>query len=114
MFKDEQYHSIGVSTYRQALLQAILMAYDQSASLKDRFEYARQCLIEMFPHRARPGKTYQGLVKAIRRIPSGIREQFGLCRQKKNRSSIVTYHALSYGQWIALALAYGAWDRRRT
>lgn len=59
------------------------MAYDQSASLKDRFEYARQCLIEMFPGRARPGKTYQGLVKAIRKIPAQIREQLQLhlCRQ---------------------------------
>ena len=59
------------------------MAYDQSASLKDRFQYARQCLIEMFPTRRQPGKTYQGFVKAVCRIPSKIREQLQvhLCRQ---------------------------------
>lgn len=57
------------------LLQAILMAYDPSASLKDRFENARQSLVEMFAHRARPGKTYQGWVKALCRIPTNFREQ---------------------------------------
>jgi len=36
-------------TLPYTILQAILMAYDQSASLKDRFQYARQGLIEMFP-----------------------------------------------------------------
>lgn len=70
-------------TRQNIIIQAILMAYDQSASLKDRFEYARQGLIEMFPSRGRPGKTYQGFVKAIRKIPSAIREQLQLhlCRQ---------------------------------
>ena len=70
-------------TLQSTIIQAILMAYEPSASLKDRFEYARQSLVEMFPSRARPGKTYQGLVKAIRKIPSKIREQLQLhlCRQ---------------------------------
>ena len=58
------------------------MAYDPSASLKDRFVNARQCLVEMFPNRLRPGKTYQGFVKALRKIPSRFREQLPLhlCR----------------------------------
>jgi hypothetical protein len=51
MFKQEQHNNIGAPTYRHSLLQAILMAYDPSASLKDRFQYARQCLMEMFPRR---------------------------------------------------------------
>lgn len=59
------------------------MAYDSSASLKDRFQSARQCLREMFPTRRQPGKTYQGFVKAVCRIPSNLREQLQshLCRQ---------------------------------
>ena len=65
-------------TRQHVILQAILMAYDPSASLKDRFTYARQALMEMFPHRARPGKTYQGFVKALRQIPSALREQLQL------------------------------------
>jgi hypothetical protein len=70
-------------TWPSTIFQAILMAYDQSASLKDRFQYARQCLMEMFPRRRRPGKTYQGFVKAVRRIPAKLREQLQahLCRQ---------------------------------
>ena len=70
-------------TLEYIALQAILMSYDQSASLKDRFENARQCLVGMFPYHLRPGKTYQGFVKAIRRIPSEIKEQLQahLCQQ---------------------------------
>lgn len=58
------------------------MAYDPSAYLKDRFANARQCLVEMFPNQRRPGKTYQGFVKALCKIPSGFREelQLHLCR----------------------------------
>ena len=40
-------------------LHTILMAYDRSASLKDRFGNARQCLVEMFPR-------YLGQLRAIR------------------------------------------------
>lgn len=59
------------------------MAYDPSASLKERFQSARQCLAEMFPSRRRAGKTYQGFVQAVRRIPSDLREhlQAHLCQQ---------------------------------
>ncbi len=70
------------------------MAYDSSASLKDRFTYARQSLVEMFPKWLRPGKTYQGFVKALRKIPSEFREQLQLhfCR----------HHEI----WILSDLAY--------
>jgi len=70
-------------TLTYTIFQTILMAYDPSASLKDRFENARQSLVEMFPRRLRPGKTYQGLVKAVCRIPAKIRRQLQLhlCRR---------------------------------
>ncbi len=72
-------------TLQPTIYQAILMAYEPSASLKNRFIYARQCLVEMFPNRKRPGETYQGLVKAIRKIPSEILEQLQLhlCRMHR-------------------------------
>ena len=44
--------------------QALLMVYASEATLKDGFNNARQCLIEMSPSRRRPGKTYQGFIKA--------------------------------------------------
>jgi len=51
------------------IYQAVLMAWDSSEALRDRFDNARQALVEMFPHHRRPGATYQGYVKALRRIP---------------------------------------------
>jgi hypothetical protein len=45
------------------------MIYATDGALKDRFESARTCVIEMFPGRRRPGRTYQGFMKAQRRIP---------------------------------------------
>jgi hypothetical protein len=45
------------------------MIYATDEALKDRFEAARTCVIEMFPGRRRPGRTYQGFIKAQKRIP---------------------------------------------
>lgn len=52
--------------------QAVLMAYDSSATLQDRFAHARQTLIEMFPFRRRPGGTYQGFIKALKQLPAAL------------------------------------------
>jgi len=48
---------------------ALLMIYATDAALKDRFETARAAVIAMFPGRRHPGRTYQGFIKAQRRIP---------------------------------------------
>jgi len=75
-------------TTQCTVVQAILMAYDPSASLQDRFENARRSLIEMFSHRRRPGKTYQGHVKAVRGISPAFRQQIqGHLRQQHHRVS---------------------------
>ncbi len=83
------------------MFQAILMAYDPSASLKDRFANARQCLVEMFPNRRRPGATYQGLVKAVVRLPDEIREQLQqhLCQEHKK----VAGDSWRVRGWVAFA-----------
>jgi len=47
---------------------ALLMIYAADEALQDRFKAARRCVIEMFPRRRRPGKTYQGLIKAQNRL----------------------------------------------
>ena len=54
------------------IYQAVLMAYDSSAILQDRFAHARQTLIEMFPSRRRPGRTYQGFIKALKQLPAAL------------------------------------------
>lgn len=45
------------------------MIYATEAALKDRFEAARSCVIEMFPGRRQPGRSYQGFIKAQKRLP---------------------------------------------
>lgn len=58
------------------------MAFDGSESLHDRFEHARQSLVEMFPAERRAGKTYQGFVKARRRLsPEMVEHLQGHLRQ---------------------------------
>jgi hypothetical protein len=56
------------------VLQALLMVYESSESLKDRFTLAREALIEMFPGARRPGETYQGFIKAQNRVPVQAQE----------------------------------------
>ena len=46
----------------------LLMALEAASTLKERFGHARQTAVEMFAGRKRPGRTYQGYVKARRRI----------------------------------------------
>ena len=45
------------------------MIYTTDEALHDRFEAARTCVLEMFPGQRRPGRTYQGFIKAQKRIP---------------------------------------------
>lgn len=77
------------------------MAYDSSSSLKDKFQNARQCLSEMFPNRRRPGKTYQGFVKAIAHIPPQIQEQLQdhMCRQHQKTAGL----SWKLWGWVAFA-----------
>jgi hypothetical protein len=58
-------------TLEYVLYVSLLMVLDGSETLKDRFAHARQTVVEMFPNRKRPGKTYQGHVKACRRLRRG-------------------------------------------
>ena len=41
------------------------MSYDCSATLKDRFENSRRCLVEMFPQEKRPGSSNVTLLKDL-------------------------------------------------
>ena len=59
---------------RATTFMAILMAWDGSSTLKDRFHHARNCLIRMFPFKRRPGKSYQGFIKARTKLTKNIHE----------------------------------------
>ncbi len=79
----------------------VLMAYDESATLGDRFGHARQCLIEMAPGTRRPGKTYQGFVKATKRLPPGTLDQLQ-AHLRKEHQRIAGASWKRYG-WVILA-----------
>ena len=51
---------------------ALLMVFSSGATLVDRFRSSRECLVDMFPQRRRPGRSYQGFVKAWRRLMPGM------------------------------------------
>jgi hypothetical protein len=44
---------------------AVLMSFDPSATLIDRFDSARDCLARLFPHARRCGGSYRGFSKAL-------------------------------------------------
>ncbi len=47
---------------------ALLMVWEADTTLQDAFRSARDHFIAMFPHRRRPGKSYQGFIKAQARL----------------------------------------------
>lgn len=55
-------------TLEQVIYVSLLMVLDAAPTLKERFDNARQATVAIFPGRKRPGKTYQGYVKARRQI----------------------------------------------
>lgn len=55
-------------TLEQVIYVSLLMVLEGAATLKERFDHARQATVAMFPGRKRPGRTYQGFVKARRQI----------------------------------------------
>jgi Transposase DDE domain len=52
-------------TPRMLVVGAILMAWQASMTLKDRFAQARVTLVQMYPTRRRPGQTYEGFITAL-------------------------------------------------
>lgn len=53
---------------RNVVFQAMLMTFEEGRNLNDRFMNARACWIGIFPGERRPGKTYQGFIKAQRGV----------------------------------------------
>jgi len=59
-------------TLKKVVYASLLMAFHSPRALTDRFEEARAAWVKMFPGAKRPGKSYQGFVKARRRIPGKV------------------------------------------
>ena len=58
-------------------LCAILMSWSGAATLTDRFESARHCLLRWYPGRRRPGGTYEGFIAALRRRGARLVRRIG-------------------------------------
>ena len=59
-------------TERLLVVCAVLVAWDPSPALKDRFAAARACLVGMFPGRRRPGATYAGFIAALAKASEAL------------------------------------------
>ena len=55
-------------TLASLIYVCLLMALENAATLQERFDHARRKVVEMFPGRRRPGRSYQGFVAARRRM----------------------------------------------
>jgi hypothetical protein len=97
---------------KSIIFQAILMAWEGSSTLKDRFRYARDCLIKMFPCRRRPGKCYQGFIKArtklTQKISGHLQKHLGQHHQQMARSF------WRIGGWVPLAVDGSLFKTPRT
>ena len=52
---------------------ALMMVWEADSVLQDRFRSARDHFVEMFPRGRRPGKSYQGFVKAQAKISPAMK-----------------------------------------
>lgn len=59
-------------TQRLLVVCAVLLAWDPSGTLTDRFAAARACLVSMYPGRRRPGGTYEGFIAALARSSDAL------------------------------------------
>ena len=87
---------------RNIILQALMMSYDPSPALKDRFENAWRCLGEMFGHEKRAGHSYQGFVKARGKLPGSVREGLQKHLQQQHARAAGSYWRRS--GWIPFAV----------
>ncbi len=57
----------------------VMMAWSTQSSLTERFRESREALVRLFPRRRRPGRSYQGLVKATIAAGDQIFAEFWAC-----------------------------------
>jgi hypothetical protein len=88
-------------TLEYVIYVSVLMALDEAEHLKDRFAHARQAVVGMFPGRKRPGRTYQGYVKACRQLRRCHQE--AIQRQLRDRQRWAAGPFWLRDGWVAFA-----------
>jgi hypothetical protein len=74
-------------TPRLLVLCILLMAFDATATLGDRFAAARRTLVAMYPSRRRPGDSCQGFFQALRGQSAALLEC--VCQALRQRVCLV-------------------------
>ena len=97
---------------RATAFMAILMTWDGSSTLKDRFHHARDCLIKMFPFKRRPGKSYQGFVKTRTKLTKNTHES--LQKHLGQHHKRIARSFWRIGGWIPLAVDGSLFKTPRT
>jgi hypothetical protein len=88
-------------TLRNVVFQALLMTFEEGRNLNDRFMNARTCLIGFFPGERRPGKTYQGFIKAQRGVCPAMLDAM-MAQLRATHRRVAGKHEECRG-WIAFA-----------
>ena len=86
---------------RNLIFQGMLMIFEESRNLNDRFLGARKSLVAMFPGDRRPGKSYSGFVKAARRLGPQAMEVIKTHFREPHRR-VAGRHSKRFG-WAAFA-----------
>ena len=59
-------------TPRFLAVASVLMSWASGATLHERFQASRECLIGMYDSRRRPGRSYQGFISGMVRQSAGL------------------------------------------
>ncbi len=90
----------------------VMMAWSSRVQLTERFRESREVLTRLFHGRRRPGRSYQGLVKATTAIGDRILARFWTCL-RETIPSHVGWGWRWYG-WVVMAVDGGRIDAART
>lgn len=90
----------------------VVMAWSSRAQLTERFRESFEVLTRLFPRRRRPGRSYQGLVKATAAFGNLILMQFWACL-RETIPSRVRWAWRWYG-WVVMAVDGSRIDAPRT
>jgi hypothetical protein len=87
---------------RMLVIAAVLMVWAPGKSLQDRFAKARDTLVGLYKSRKRPGRSYQGFIRALARQSAGLLE--GVCRALQKGVERVARQAWRVEGWLVFGV----------
>ena len=73
------------------VLVSLLMVFDNSSTLRDRFAAARRCLAAMYGSCRRPGKTFEGFISARKALSAGAKSEVHIHLKQQHRQIAGTF-----------------------